>query len=173
MNIQPSSKAIRKFIPIAAYFDLCAQQRNRSFIGCSLRNCSQDTIDKRIKELEALEERGFVYLGEKNWLVSFQRSNRPHTLAQYDAWVKNNFDSHLGLTFELTTEEWQGLNIWSADLLLAPYSLAFDALKHPSYRLPETLEIFVLGNESRPASSHLLPAFEFLHNLEYSVSTFP
>lgn len=75
MHIQPNSDQLRKYIPIETYFQLVKKESNRSFIGLPLNLVEPSMIDKRIQKLEELENTGFVYVGKKNWLLSYKEAH--------------------------------------------------------------------------------------------------
>lgn len=174
MYIQPNSKEIRKYIPQQEYFELMAQQKRRSYVGLSLRNCAHEEIKKRIDELKELEKIGFVFFGEKNWLQNYYKDGKI-TVENYSSWVLDNFSNYLKIEF--TIAENYPLNkdgvVWTADLNTENLLLDFKELNNPFFEKLDELEIFIAGSEHAPSSIHLVQAFEFLHNFEYALHTFP
>lgn len=173
MHIQPLSNQIRKYIPREAYFELMHQQRIRSLIGLPLNRVDKGLREKRTFELEELEQAGFVYVGEKNWLLSYEQEESPD-FQNYEQWVLQNFSSFLGLEFTISTE-FAHLDyiIWKAEFDATNLALGYDALKNPGYLAIDELEILIGGNEHSLSPAHVMKAFEFLHNLEYAISTIP
>lgn len=175
MHIQPHSKEIRSPLSPKEYYALSQEEKRRSFIGLNLKNIAGEMIKARLEELEALEQRGFVYLGEKNWLLSFQ-ANNVQNFDTYDLWVKHHFTSFLSLEFQLDeTYEYARTeqNIWKAEKDMSAFLCKENQLKSPLFEEIDELEIFVSGDKDAPSSIHLVQAFEFLHNLEYCLLTFP
>ena len=174
MHIQPHSRSIRKNIPKEEYFHLVAEQRTRSLIGEALSELDADTVAHRIQELDTLEARGFVYVGEKSWLNAWREADAPETLQHYHQWIEANCSQHLKLNFN-QTKEYPHLPypLWSAMLDATERTLSFEALHHPGFLPIDALEILVGGSELGPSAVHLCAAFEFLHGLEYTLATFP
>ena len=172
MNIQPHSSSLRKYIPQEKYFRLMEEQRKRSLLDFPLDSIEEKRIVQRIEELEKLEETGFVFVGEKNWLQSYLIENKSPQLQNYVQWVRYNFTNFMKLKFEIS-QDFDHLDyiIWQAEFDGTDLTLGFDELKNPSFLEIDELEIFIGGNEQSPHPDYLIKAFEFLHNLEYAVST--
>ncbi len=172
MHIQPHSEELRKYIPAAAYFSLIEQQRRQSFIGMPLGYSNETAILNRIEQLEQLEEKGFVYFGEKNWLKSYFTSSDPSVRDSYDQWVNTNFREYLGLQFGISTEySGPGKTVWHAELNVTNRLLGYKALKNPGFLAIDEIDIMVAGNLQAPHPTHVIKVFEFLHSLEYAVSS--
>ena len=178
MHIQPGSIQRRKYIPTSDYFKLMAEQKRRSFIGLSLATWADEAIERRLTELEALERRGFVYLGEKNWIEAYFNENKSKELNSYDAWVRRNFNRFLHLEFTIDENyptysvQEEAPTIWKAYIRdLKDLLLGFSELEYPAYMDLDDLEIFVAGTQQSPSAAYLCQAFEFLHNFEYALST--
>ncbi len=180
MNIQPKSKELRKYIPTDDYFASLREQKEMSFIGEYLNIWADEVVLKRIKELEGLEDNGFVFLGEKNWLQQFLNSNRSDSFKSYDQWVIDNFNSFLGINFEIDREyptyssDQGSLFAWKTIFPAHKYLLGFEELNNPAYcefDECDEFELYVGGNEDEPSRPHICALFEALHNLEYSIST--
>lgn len=178
MHVQPHSKQVRQYIPTADYFQLMAEQKRRSYIGLSLATWADEAIERRLAELESLEQRGFVYLGEKNWINTYYEENKSKELNSYDAWVRRNFSRFLQLEFTIDKNyptypvQEEVPIIWKAYIGdLKDLLLGFSELEYPAYMDLDDLEIFVAGTKHNPSAAYLCQAFEFLHNLEYALST--
>lgn len=172
MNIQPNSSLLRKYIPPSYYFQLMDMQRHQSFIGMSLSHSNEQSISKRIEELEELEKMGFVYLGEKNWLQSYLADKNSPDFINYDQWVWQVFTDYLHLNFKIS-QDFDHLDeiIWEAELDASNLLLDFKELENPGFLVIDDLDVFVGGNQEQAHPAYLVKAFEFLHNLEYAVST--
>lgn len=173
MHIQPQSDQLRKYIPKEAYFQLMDEQKNRSLIGLPLNLVDNPLIERRIFELEELEKSGFVYVGEKNWLLSYEQQ-RSVDYRNYEQWVLQNFRSYLGLEFSISAD-FSHLDyiIWQAEFDATELVLGYEELKNPGYLDIDELGILISGNEQGISPAHITKAFEFLHNLEYAISTIP
>ncbi len=172
MHIQPHSDKLRRYIAPDTYFSLTEEQRRRSFIGMNLSFSNETVILNRINQLEQLEEKGFVFFGEKNWLTSFLSSSRPSDMEGYDQWVTKNFREYLRLPFEISTEHTEpDTLLWCAELDTIDLLLGYADLKNPGFLEIAEMEIIIAGNTESPHPSHLIKAFEFLHDLEYAIST--
>lgn len=172
MHIQPHSDKLRSYIPSEVYFSLIEQQRIHSFIGTSLSFSNETSILKRIEQLEQLEESGFVYFGEKNWLSSYLVSSTPSVIENYDQWVSSNFREYLGLRFEISEECTESDSLlWSAELNATELLLGYEPLKNPGFLPVDEIEVIIVGSSKSPHPSHIIKAFEFLHSLEYALST--
>lgn len=172
MNIQPNSDTINQFIEVSEYFRLFQEQRFHSFIGEELNLLANEELEKRIIELEKLETKGFIFNGEKNWLVSFINNSRSEEYDSYDKWVADNFKNFLGLNFVLDESYQSGMNkTWKAILAASNYLLNFDNLKNPAYQEIEDLELYVGGSHAGPSQMHLCSLFDALNTIEYSIFT--
>ena len=179
MHVQPGSKQVRQYIPTTDYFQLMAEQKRRSYIGLSLATWADEAIERRLAELKALEQRGFVYLGEKNWINAYYEERKSKELNSYDAWVRRNFSRFLQLEFTIdenyptypVAEE--APTIWKAYMDAKEFLLSFSELAYPAYTDIDDLEVFVAGTKEAPSAAYLCQAFEFLHNFEYALSTQP
>ena len=175
MHIQPHSKAIRSPLSSEEHFALSQQEKRRSFIGLNLKHIAREMIHHRLDELAVMEQRGFVYLGEKNWLLSFQAESEKN-FDTYDLWVHHNFETFLELNFQLDENYEYGRpeqKIWKAEKDMSAFLWKDEKIKSPLFEEIDELEIYVSGNEREPSSIHLVQAFEFLHNLEHCLLTFP
>ena len=172
MNIQPSRKQTRTYINKEEYFAFQDEQNTQSFIGENLKIWAEEAISKRIQELSALEAKGFVYLGEKNWLQGYLNSGKPKDKTQYDSWVYSNFIEYLKLNFKVD-ETYPDVSkvVWKTKIAAKDYCLNFKQLANPAYYEVDKLDLYVLGDSNQPYPSHLCLLFEALHNLEYTIST--
>ena len=76
---------------------------NQSFIGLPLYQIASSVIEKRIGNLQAIEESiGFVYLGEKLWLQEYLDRAKDQNIIRYEYWVREFFSRTLKLNFEYT-----------------------------------------------------------------------
>ncbi|MEL7147702.1 MAG: hypothetical protein AAFO69_15110 [Bacteroidota bacterium] len=169
MNIQPGSAAIRKYIPAETYFSMQEDQRHKSFIGLSLNSVAHNSIVARIKVLETLEKEGFVYVGEKNWLQCYLQNNHSSHFSSYNQWVTHNLENFLQLNLTLSSQYEKP--IWWATLDCEQHGLGFSQLQNPSFLPPDDLELLIGGSEHFPHPAFMANSFEFLHNLEYAIST--
>ena len=153
MHIQPGSKQRRQYIPTTEYFQLMAEQKRRSYIGLSLATWADEAIEQRLTELEALEQRGFVYLGERNWIRAYQKENKSEQLTSYDAWVRRTFSNFLLRDFTIV----EGYptypvaeaapTIWKTYMDARDFLLGFSELAYPAYTDIDDLEIFCCRNQ--------------------------
>lgn len=172
MHIQPSSASTRKYIPLAEYYQLMDQQRFHSFIGMPLNQSTEGAIAQRIKDLESLEARGFVYLAEKGWLKAHQDHKTSGEYLNYRHWIAHLFSRYLQIQFDLSPDfEQLEYKIWHAELDARHLLLDYDALKNPAFLPIDELDIFIGGDDHGPWQTHLIRTFEFLHNLEYTIAT--
>ncbi|MDW3193796.1 MAG: hypothetical protein R8G66_15600 [Cytophagales bacterium] len=173
MHIQPNSDQIRKYIPISTYFRWMEAERNRSFIGLPLNLVEASMIQQRIQQLEEQEKSGFVYVGEKSWLLSYVQDQAVE-YQNYEQWVLRNFKEFLGLDFEISPD-YPHLNhtIWQAEFDAEEMVLGYEELKNPGYLDIDEIEVLIGGNGQSPSVAHVVKAFEFLHNLEYAIATIP
>jgi hypothetical protein len=172
MNIQPNSHTINQFIEINEYFRLLQEQRFHSFIGEGLNVLANEELTKRISELEELEKEGFIFNGEKNWLLNFINNSRSKEYDSYDKWVADNFKNFVDLNFVIDESYRSGMNkTWKAIFSASDYLLDFDNLKNPAYQEIEELELYVGGNDSGPSPMHLCSLFDTLNIIEYSIFT--
>jgi hypothetical protein len=172
MNIQPNSKDVRKYIPKDEYFSLVSKQLAESYIGLDLRGWAESAILKRLTELKELEDKGFIYLGEKNWLEDYLSSDSSETLRNYDSWVTQNFKQYLGFNFRPCPDDdlQNGYVIWETEIKAHPFLLSFPELHNPAYSKINELELIVIGTPKRPEPAHISRLFSALHNLEYIIS---
>jgi hypothetical protein len=155
------SKNIRRFIPAKEYFEL---QRNASVFSLTQqRNMDIDVIEKRIAELDLLEETsGFVYFGEKQWLRSLRERS---SFQAYSIWAKEQLTTILSCeldTVDVEIEEvcWQG---YTEDLSCV---VCFSELTDPILTI-DCLNVSILGDGISPNPKEWLLVFEVLHNLCY------
>ena len=154
------------------YFSLLREQRLRSFIGEELNIWADEALKKRIKELEGLETKGFVFFGEKNWILKFVQNERSDDYNTYDKWVTENFKYFLGLCFVCDESYPSGMDkTWKANFSASKYLLKFDKLKNSAYQEIKDLELYVGGDNIEPSSMHLCSLFDALVALEYSMFT--
>lgn len=173
MHIQPNSNHLRKYIPITTYFQWMEAERNRSFIGLPLNLVEASMIQQRIQQLEEHEKSGFVYVGEKNWLLSYAQ-NQVAGYQNYEQWVLQNFKEFLGLDFEVSPDySHLDYTIWQAVFDAEKMVLGYEELKNPGYLDIDEIEVLIGGNEQTLSTAHVVKAFEFLHNLEYAIATIP
>ena len=175
----PFSTSIRQYIPWDDYLKLHEQQRQLSLCNCSLQNIAQDTILNRIRELEALESIGFVYVAEKKWLLSYVHNLHQLAHAHYADWLFCIFQTVIvdkplkwGVYEDEqghTSEQYQ--NIWCATAgntkLLPWFSELKSAEVMESLLLEGELAIEIYGPADKPHPVALTRTFEFLHDLPY------
>lgn len=168
MNIQPNSISIRKYIPTQEYLNLQKQQENLSLIMCDLSTIDDNLINGRINELGEQEEKGFVYLGEKNWLQKFLNSNRDSEFKKYSNWVLFNFKNHLSLSFKPTQDiDNPKQFMWEATMNAENLNIDFKEYSNIDSSLFDDLELAIFGDEKNISKDHLIKLFEVLHNFEY------
>lgn len=172
MNIQPNSQEISKYIELEQYFALLSEQRHQSYIGSDLSIWADAALRERLTELEDLEEKGFIFLGEKNWLLKFVENNRTNNYDTYDKWVIDNFQEYLGLTFVIDEgSSIENDKMWKAEISAADHIHRYHLLINPAYHELKHLELFVTGDCTKPSAMHICSLFESLHILQYTIAS--
>ena len=172
MNIQHESASFRKYIPTFAYFQLQENQRSKSYIGMSLSHAEEAGIRRRIRSLEALEKDGFVYVGEKCWLKFYLENNRSNHFESYDRWISHHFENFLHLDFQISPGRDGPTTVKrKAELDTDGLMLDFSDLRNPAFFPVDDLEIMIGGDMEGMSPVFMVKTFEFLHNLEYALST--
>jgi hypothetical protein len=166
MHILSTHKPIRKFIPVTKYEEMIDSARDSSLIGSYV--CGID-VNPRINYLQSLEsDIGFVYVGEKEWL---QRKNEFPT---YSSWVKEIIATSPDLTTRYVEYDDEGKywpkNVFEINVNTRRIKLSFDELTHSSYFFPDEVIINVACISDEVSLSHLVSAFEVIHDLEYILS---
>ncbi|MCT4615507.1 MAG: hypothetical protein N4A49_11600 [Marinifilaceae bacterium] len=168
MHIQPNSISIRKYIPTQEYLNLQKQQENLSLIMCDLSTIDNNLIIKRINELKEQEEKGFVYVGERNWLQEFLDSDKNSEFKSYSNWVLNNFENHLGISYKPTQDIDNPKQIvWEAIMNAENLNLDLKEFSNLDSTLFDELELAIVGDQKNISKDHLIKLFEMLHNFEY------
>ena len=171
MHVQPNSSQLRSYIPREEYVKLTREQQQLSLTGKNLDQIDKLLIQNRIRALELLEKQGFVYIGEKNWLLGYLEQANTR-FQYYREWVVWNMETHLKLKFTQAEEIGSnGLPLWQTEFDASPYLLHFEALKNPAFLDIDELELLLGGDESGPDLNCLVKSFEYLHHLEYALST--
>jgi len=166
MNIIDTHKAIRKFIPVAKYEELIDSVRDSSLIGAYISGID---VNPRINHLQSLEsDLGFVYVGEKEWL------QRKDEFPIYSGWVREVLATSQDLTTRYVEYDDEGKywprNVFEIALDTKHIKLNFDEITHSSYFFPDELIINVACINDEVSLSHLVSAFEVIHDLEYILS---
>jgi hypothetical protein len=168
MNLQTQSKYTRRYFPLKEYLNLQKQQENISYTKNNLKELETRQISKRIEELQKQEEKGFVYLGEKNWLQSYLESENLEKFKLYSQWVLYNFENYLELNFKpIEDASNSDIFVWETILDAEDLNLNFKELSMVNSTPFDELELAIIGNKEKISKNHLIKLFEILHNLEY------
>ena len=100
---------------------------------------------------------------ENNFSTAFQN---------YHDWVSFNFENFLQLEFQdISGVGDLDKTIWQTELETPGLTLNYPELHNPAFLALDELEVSILGDSVAPHPSFTIKAFEFLHNLEYAIST--
>lgn len=170
---------IRKYFSPSEYKQKSERERERTIIYKDLTKFSQSEILKRIDQLTEEEQKGFVYVGEKQWLSDYINKNRPFNI--YSEWIFDVFQNDILTTkLEWGTEEYDGhvskqyQNNWTGSIELfsedfIPYFNEFKTAEFLKTELLDFLEVIIRGDKESPDKDLLIYAFELLHDFPYYI----
>ncbi len=175
MILTIDDKRNRDFIEPEHYEEIFDSQRTISFTGTALSVFSSADIEKRIAELEQLEQdKKFVFVGEKHWLKKFLEESRNIKFSRYHQWVKFQLIDVLGIKFSLSpfsVKDDFPKECWLATVDVSTYLIKSDKLDSKQFEIdtPEELELMVCGNNDGISPAHLIKLYEYLHDYEYII----
>ena len=174
MHVQPGSRHRRGGLTAPEHARLRVDARVGSLVATRTRRLATEVLDARRNALRALEQQGYVHVGERAWLDEVRTTD---PTLRYADWVRRTLDD-LGLHWapsspgdEPDAGAWaDGLRLWSA-VLDAP-ALRLAHVDHPGFEPPDDdFVVRVAGTADGPLPAHLVAAFEALHDLEYTLAT--
>lgn len=162
----------RSYIPLEEYEQLVAFNKQTSLIGFDVKIFGNEGIQKRISELETFEQKkGFIFVAEKLWLLDILNGEFDCENNRYYRWLEKRLYNIFPNNFSFVEYEHQTeihpRKIWKLKIETKELGLNFKEFTHLNLNFPKELEILIYGSEQCLSPSHLVAAYEFMHDLEY------
>jgi len=143
-----------------------------SFVGLDLNLYAHEAFEKRIAILDEHEnDEGFVFVGEKKWLVDYIDSSNPDHISTYYHWVELQFSGNLGVSFtpEVFSSERDKNQeyIWRCTIEVGELFIKGVQITKETFELPGKLDLSVYGTRTEISPAHIVRLYEFLHDLEF------
>ena len=145
---------IRCFIPPDEYFAKAEFHRKHSLCNKDLTQIKKSILKKRLADLlEDEEMNGFVFVGERLWILDYLDENSGRSFAKYDDWLFQRFKQDILKTpfdwgtyndrqnDELTNEE--NINIWKGKLKNLEFMPDFPEIKPETFYFWESFDISI------------------------------